>query len=232
MRRFVLNTVTWVLIASGVFFVVSGGEDYLESKRAQDAIASQWNAEQSNTEQSSVAGLPEHGDAAQNTAEAPRVQESKAVETRETSRFTIAPHPGAAIARLSIPRLDATLYVVEGDDNRDLKRGPGHLIGSAMPGQDGNCVIAGHRDTHFRVLKNIQKGDEILLTRNGETWRYRVDEMSIVSPDNLSPLRPTHTPVLNLITCYPFQYLGSAPKRFIVHAQLENEPLRASRQAG
>jgi sortase A len=224
MRRLLLNTVTWILIASGAFFVVSGGEDYVESKRGQDAIASQWNAEQN-----ADGGLPEHGDAAQNSAEVPGVRESTPVQTRKASRFTIAPHPGAASARLAIPRLDATLYVVEGDDTGDLKRGPGHLIGSAMPGQEGNCIIAGHRDTHFRVLKNIEKGDDILLTRNGQTWRYRVDEMSIVSPDNLSPLQPTHTPVLNLITCYPFYYLGSAPKRFVVHAQLENEPLRASK---
>jgi len=228
MRRFVLNTVTWILIASGAFFVVSGGEDYLESQSAQDAIASQWNAEQTVN-----SGVPDHGDVMQSPAGRSRLpgsnREAKPVETREASRFTIVPHPGAAIARLSIPRLDAVLYVVEGDDNRDLKRGPGHLIGSAMPGQDGNCVIAGHRDTHFRVLKNIQKGDEILLTRNGETWRYRVDELSIIAPDNLSPLQPSHAPVLNLITCYPFNYLGSAPKRFIVHAQLEDEPLRASR---
>jgi sortase A len=139
------------------------------------------------------------------------------------------PREGRAVAKLSIPRLDAVLYVVEGDDSDDLKRGPGHLIGTAMPGQTGNCVIAGHRDTHFRVLKNIRKGDEIELSRDGHTWRYVVDEMSVVSPDNLSPLQPTREPVLNLITCYPFYYVGAAPRRFIVHARLEDEPLRASR---
>ncbi len=222
MRRLLLNAAIWILIASGAFFFVHGGLDYFESRRAQDAIAAEWNAEQN-----ADATLPDHAESTQNPPE--RVRRSRHSEPTEPERVVPAPHPGNAIARLSIPRLDAVLYVVEGDDNRDLKRGPGHLIGTAMPGQDGNCVIAGHRDTHFRVLKDIQKGDEILLTRNGETWRYRVDELSVVSPDNLSPLRPSHTPELHLITCYPFHYLGAAPKRFIVQARLENEPLRASR---
>lgn len=224
MRRLLLNTIIWVLIASGAFYFVRGGEDYLESRRAQDAIASQWNAEQN-----ANSDLLDQSDGSQTPSVTEPFREAEPREATRSTRFTVVPHPGAAIARLSIPKLDAVLYVVEGDDNGDLKRGPGHLIGSAMPGQDGNCVIAGHRDTHFRVLRNIEKGDEILLTRNGETWRYRVDELSIISPDNLSPLQPSHTPVLNLITCYPFNYLGSAPKRFIVHARLEDEPLRASR---
>jgi len=222
MRHLLVNTVTWVLIASGAFFFVGGGLDYFESKRAQDVIAAQWNAEQS-----AAVAVPDHSNSAQIPPKSSR--EVNTPERLDSPRIMAAPHAGAAVARLSIPRLHAVLYVVEGDEASDLKRGPGHLIGSAMPGEAGNCVIAGHRDTHFRVLKNIQDGDEILLTRDGETWRYRVNELSIVSPDNLSPLQPSHTPVLHLITCYPFYYLGSAPKRFIVSARLENEPLRASR---
>ncbi len=96
-----------------------------------------------------------------------------------------------------------------------------------MPGEDGNCLIAGHRDTHFRVLKDIRKGDEILLqTRTGE-YRYRVETTQIVSPKNTASLRPTSDAQLHLITCYPFYYVGSAPKRFIVEAQLEGEPVVA-----
>jgi len=98
-----------------------------------------------------------------------------------------------------------------------------------MPGADGNCVIAGHRDTHFSVLKNIQDGDEIVLERDGHKYRYRVDGMQVVTPDNTASLRPTKDAVLNLITCYPFHYVGSAPKRFIVHAALEDSTLSASR---
>jgi len=103
------------------------------------------------------------------------------------------------------------------------------VLGTVLPGEDGNCVIAGHRDTHFRVLRNIRTGDEILLDRNGREFRYRVDDTTIVTPDNTSSLQPTGDAVLNLITCYPFYFVGSAPKRFIVHASLENSPLAARR---
>ncbi len=137
------------------------------------------------------------------------------------------PQLGDAIAKLSIPSLETNLYVVEGDGSRELRRGPGHVKGSAMPGEDGNCLIAGHRDTHFRILKDIRKGDEILLqTRTGE-YRYRVETTQIVSPKNTASLRPTSDAQLHLITCYPFYYVGSAPKRFIVEAQLEGEPVVA-----
>ena len=134
-----------------------------------------------------------------------------------------------AVAKLSIPRLDTALYVVEGTSDRDLKRGPGHLTGSVLPGEDGNCVIAGHRDTHFRVLQNIRDGDEITLERDGHVYRYRVDGMEVVTPDNTASLQPADKAVLNLITCYPFHYLGSAPKRFIVHADLEGATLAEAR---
>ena len=131
-----------------------------------------------------------------------------------------APPLGATIAKLTIPRLDTQVYVVEGDNEEELRRAPGHLAGSAPPGGAGNCIIAGHRDTHFRILKNIRKGDDILLeTRNGQ-FLYRVKTTRIVTPDNTTALKPTSSPELNLITCYPFYYVGSAPKRFVVEAQL------------
>lgn len=132
----------------------------------------------------------------------------------------VTPQLGETVARLSIPRLATQLYVVEGIGAADLRRGPGHMPGTVMPGGRGNCVIAAHRDTHFRVLKDIHTGDDIVIeTGNGE-FLYRVTSTRIVSPNNTSPLLPTAGPVLSLITCYPFYYVGSAPKRFIVEAEL------------
>lgn len=133
------------------------------------------------------------------------------------------PHDGEAIAKLTIPRLDTELYVVEGDDDHDLRLGPGHMPGTAMPGGAGNCVIAGHRDTHFRVLKDIRKGDEIILETSHGDFRYRVEGTRIVTPTNILPLAPTPDAELHLITCYPFYYIGSAPKRFVVQAELEGK---------
>ena len=156
-----------------------------------------------------------------------RVGQSQAARDFETSVPPAAPaepyrppEPGETVARLTIPRLDAQLYVVEGDAAQELRRAPGHLTGTAMPGEKGNCVIAGHRDTHFRVLKDIRKGDDIVLeTRHGE-FLYRVKNTRIVWPNNTSALQPTTGPELNLVTCYPFYYVGSAPRRFVVEARL------------
>jgi sortase A len=131
-----------------------------------------------------------------------------------------SPERGEALAKLIIPRLDTELYVVEGDGARELRRGPGHLHGSALPGETGNCIIAGHRDTHFRVLKDLKKGDDIVLETRGGQYLYRVKNLKVISPKDLEPLQPTKDPQLNLITCYPFYYVGSAPKRFVVQAQL------------
>ena len=127
---------------------------------------------------------------------------------------------GESFGKLWIPRLDANFYVVEGTGNRELRRGPGHMPGTAMPGAPGNCIVAGHRDTHFRVLKDVRKGDEIVLETRGGEYLYRVTSLSVVSPKNNKPLADTTRPVLHLITCYPFYYVGPAPKRFIVQAEL------------
>jgi sortase A len=131
------------------------------------------------------------------------------------------PDLGPAMARLSVPRLNSAWFVFPGVDKKSLRLGPGHLTGTALPGTEGNCVIAAHRDTHFRALKDVKKGDEILVTTLKGEFRYRVTKISIVSPKNTAALRSTSTGVLNLITCYPFYYVGSAPRRFIVEANFE-----------
>ena len=92
---------------------------------------------------------------------------------------------------MKIPRLDAELYVVEGDGPRELRRGPGHLAGTALPGENGNCVIAGHRDTHFRVLKDIREGDDIVLQTERRAISLPRPPHRVVSPENTSALQPT-----------------------------------------
>ena len=126
--------------------------------------------------------------------------------------------PEGFVSRLSIPRLDASLYVVTAETARDLKRGPGYIRGSVGPGERGNCIIAGHRDLHFRVLKDIQVGDEIELQTKQDRLSYKVSSIDIVSPDNRGALRAVYPEQLTLVTCFPFYYVGPAPKRFIVKA--------------
>ena len=109
--------------------------------------------------------------------------------------------------------------VVEGDDDATLAIAIGHLPGTALPWQSGNAVLAGHRDTFFRLLKDLRQGDLIRMTTTRGTFDYQVVRTEIVEPDDISALAPTSDRALTLVTCYPFVYVGRAPQRFIVHAK-------------
>jgi sortase A len=195
------NLLSGVLLAGGACLLYIGGRDLFDSRMGQ--------AEAAHAFEQPVPDTPETHAA-----------------TQPTGLHSI--HLGDTLAKLKIPRLNTELYVVEGDGHRELRRGPGHLAGTAMPGEDGNCVIAGHRDTHFRVLKDIREGDDIILQTSAGQFLYRVKRMRVVSPENTSALEPTNSAELNLITCYPFYYIGSAPKRFVVEAQLAGSVQRPS----
>jgi sortase A len=99
-----------------------------------------------------------------------------------------------------------------------MRHAVGHLRGSAFPGERGNVVLAGHRDLHFSVLRDIELGDNLSLITPDGTFRYVVSNVAIVQADAVEVERPTARPVLTLITCYPFSYLGPAPRRLIVRA--------------
>jgi LPXTG-site transpeptidase (sortase) family protein len=116
--------------------------------------------------------------------------------------------------------LGLTAMIQEGTDARTLRRAVGHIPGTPFPGQQGNVVITGHRDTFFRPLHNIRKGDEITLTTLSGFYRYRVDSTEVVEPENTNVLADTDDAVLTLVTCYPFYFVGPAPKRFIVRAHM------------
>jgi sortase A len=130
------------------------------------------------------------------------------------------PSHGDLIGRIAVPRLGLTAIVFEGTDDEVLHRGVGHLTGSALPDQPGNVVLAGHRDSFFRDLRNIRKGDVIdVTTAEFGARRYEVESTEIVEPTQTSVEAPTRTPTLTLITCYPFNYVGNAPQRFIIRAE-------------
>jgi len=130
------------------------------------------------------------------------------------------PPTHSPFARLSIPRLRTDLAVVSGTGTSDLRKGPGHLRGTAFPGALGNSVIAGHRDTHFRVLKDIRIGDRIIIQTARGQFAYDVERTLVVTPTDRAVLLPTPEPTLTLVTCFPFYYVGPAPKRYIVQAKL------------
>jgi LPXTG-site transpeptidase (sortase) family protein len=140
-----------------------------------------------------------------------------------------APSAGVLIGRLEAPSVKMSTAVLEGTDDATLKRGAGHIEDTPFPGQAGNVGIAGHRDTVFRPLRNIKVGDALELTTPNRLYRYRISKTLIVDPDDVYVLDATKSPTLTLVTCYPFDYIGNAPRRFIVHADLVKEETRATR---
>ena len=113
--------------------------------------------------------------------------------------------------------------MLEGSDDRTLRRGAGHIEDTPLPGQRGNVGIAGHRDTVFRALRGAKAGDALSLTMPDRVYQYRVTRTLIVKPEDVYVLDPTARPTLTLVTCYPFEFIGHAPKRFIVQAELVDE---------
>jgi sortase A len=125
---------------------------------------------------------------------------------------------GDLVGRLDIPRLGLSVAVLQGTSSRILRLGTGHIVSTPLPGEPGNSAIAGHRDTFFRGLKDVQKDDEIQFQTATALLHYQVDWMKAVAPDDTTVLAPSTESALTLVTCYPFYYVGPAPKRFVVRA--------------
>jgi LPXTG-site transpeptidase (sortase) family protein len=142
--------------------------------------------------------------------------------------------PDQLLTRLQIPKIQVDAIVVEGASRRELSEGPGHMKQTAQPGETGNAVITGHRDTFFRHIYELNKGDQIQVRRNGRTFTYEVTGRKIVMPEDISVIKPTNNPQLTLITCYPTYYIGPAPKRLVVFSKLvdsDGQPVNQATQA-
>ncbi len=143
-----------------------------------------------------------------------------------TGSTLAAPPPikrGAIIGRVDVPRLALSAAVAEGDEESVLGKAVGHLPDTPLPWQPGNVAFAAHRDTLFRPLRNIRLGDDITVVTARGRFAYRVTRTRIVNPDDVWVIAPTAKPTLTLITCYPFYFVGHAPKRFIVQAERLDE---------
>jgi sortase A len=170
-----------------------------------------------------------------------KTSQMKSVDSRDLAAATVAPDFSLwseqrirnyqislaqnftpSIAILRIPRIHVEVPVLEGTDDLSLNRGVGHVIGTAYPGKSGNIAIAGHRDGFFRGLKDVGLGDTIDVVTPQGTETYVIDRITIVDPTDVSVLATSSRATLTLITCYPFYYIGSAPKRYIVQASIAN----------
>jgi sortase A len=131
---------------------------------------------------------------------------------------------GSPIGSLDIPRLGLSAMIAEGDNEATLNVAIGHLPDTPLPWQQGNSALAGHRDTFFRPLQDIRVGDELHVSTTHGNFRYQVQETMIVGPNDVWVLDATERPTLTLITCYPFRYVGKAPRRFVVRAERTTTP--------
>lgn len=127
---------------------------------------------------------------------------------------------GSVIGRLEIPLLHLSVPVTTGVEPESLLRGVGHINGTAMPGGLGTLGLAGHRDTYLRDLRDVAVGMDVRVVDATGVYHYTVDSTEIVTPEKVDVLAIQSRPELTLITCFPFNYIGAAPKRFIVHAHL------------
>ncbi len=133
--------------------------------------------------------------------------------------------------RLEIDRIGLRAMVLRGTDETTLRVAVGHVEGTPWPGEPGNAALAGHRDTFFRPLKDVRLGDEITFTSRSGVSRYRVAETRIVGPRDVDVLDQRHGPMLTLVTCYPFSYVGPAPSRLVVHARPVADHAHSTNQA-
>jgi sortase A len=131
------------------------------------------------------------------------------------------PSEGDLLGRIQIPRLGIKVPILEGTTAQTLRLGAGHIGGTALPGEAGNFGLAGHRDTFFRPLQGIRTGDEIRIQTPTGLSTYQVDQLQIVDPSDVAVLAQSKESAITLVTCYPFHYIGAAPRRFIVHADKE-----------
>lgn len=164
------------------------------------------------------------------------IADAKAYQAIQLRKFAhhapiVEPHVpvlGETIGQIQIPSVGLNAIILQGASAKILRRGVRHLPNTRMPGELGNVGLAGHRDSFFRPLRQIRSGDMITLgTLNGE-FQYRVESTRIVSPSNIEVLAPTNKRELTLVTCFPFNYVGRAPHRFVVRAMQVEEGRNAA----
>lgn len=132
------------------------------------------------------------------------------------------PETGEQFGELYIPKLDAILPVYEGTGEEELDLGVGHYAGSVLPGEKDNCVLAGHRDTVFRKLGEVGEGDSLIVRTEMGEFKYVVKKVRIVDKEDRTVIVPKPKATLTVSTCYPFEYIGSAPQRYILVAYLSS----------
>ncbi|WP_455675244.1 class D sortase [Pradoshia sp.] len=152
----------------------------------------------------------------------PVVQEEKQAE-KEVELYSEYPSVGETFGELIIPKISSSLPIVEGTDEDELERGVGHYANSVLPGEKDNSVLSGHRDNVFRRLGEVGVGDLLIVKTTAGEFTYKVRQVRIVDADDRTVIVPKPRATLTVTTCYPFDYIGDAPERYILVGTLIDE---------
>lgn len=159
-----------------------------------------------------------------------QVDAKQAVQPLKEEPFYAArPKQGEKFGELFIPKLHASMPIYEGTNEDELAKGVGHFAESVLPGEKDNCVLSGHRDTVFRKLGKVRENDLLIAETSAGTFTYKVYKVRIVPKNDRTVIVPKPRATLTLTTCYPFHYIGSAPKRYVLVAALISEKLKERR---
>ena len=144
-------------------------------------------------------------------------------QEKKTVLYSQRPGIGDSFGELFIPKLKATLPIFEGTSEEELEKGVGHFAGSVLPGEKDNSVLSGHRDTVFRKLGEVGEGDLLIVKTAAGEFTYKVSKVRIVDKDDRTVIVPKPNATLTVSTCYPFHYIGAAPKRYVLVAYLSSK---------
>ncbi|CAH0306569.1 hypothetical protein SRABI96_04806 [Peribacillus sp. Bi96] len=144
-------------------------------------------------------------------------------KTTKEELYPVRPKTGEEMGELYIPKLKATLPIFHGTNENELEKGVGHFAGSVLPGENDNSVLSGHRDTVFRKLGQVGEGDLLIVRTSAGEFTYKVNKVRIVDEDDRTVIVPKPRATLTVSTCYPFDYIGSAPERYVLVAYLTSK---------
>ncbi|PKF89994.1 class D sortase [Bacillus sp. BA3] len=144
-------------------------------------------------------------------------------KTTKKELYPVRPETGEEIGELYIPKLKTKLPIFHGTNEDELEKGVGHFAGSVLPGENDNSVLSGHRDTVFRKLGQVGEGDLLIVTTSAGEFTYKIKKVRIVDEDDRTVIVPKPRATLTVSTCYPFDYIGSAPERYILVAYLTSK---------
>ncbi|RNA70189.1 class D sortase [Alteribacter keqinensis] len=214
MKRFILLSLSIAMITGGFWFTTTTAYTFLKGymlfKSGEAAVSAEVEEEPEVEEKSQVEEKPE-----------PAEEESPAVDEGESGPlYPERPEIGDLIGELYIPKLEATLPIYHGTDEDELEKGVGHFAGSVLPGENDNAVLAGHRDTVFRELGSVGVNDILIVTTAAGEFEYKVKNVRIVDEDDRTVIVPKPRATLTVSTCYPFTFVGSAPERYVLVAEL------------